>query len=191
MIRRFTGRALLCAITAVLCLAGCGEDKTDKDAARPDRTQDMAATFPATAPSAEKTVTDNVPGRIWADNPFFLRRKPYYHFDGHIIQDAKTFADLWRKWQSKPVPSVDFTRAFVIVATGSGYGVTRIVLQNREGDLKADVVRGSPSHAGFSWRIREVPSAGIRTINGKPLAARVVKAIGFRGQIPNWLCQAC
>src|SRR5262245_8649260 len=94
--------------------------------------------------------------------------------DGYIT-DAKAFEKLWKSWRKdEKVPEIDFKKKIVVITLSEGGpnkpGCTARLTD--EGDLVVTAVSTLIGGEAFGYSIGVYPSAGVKKVNGKALAAK-------------------
>lgn len=94
-----------------------------------------------------------------------------------FITDAKTFSKLWKAWRpGEAVPEIDFSKDMVIVGTADGPNLVIFEPKLQEdGDLKFVVASTRMFGPGFGYRMVKIAREGVKTVNGKSIAERVVQ----------------
>ncbi len=88
-----------------------------------------------------------------------------------FIVEAAGWEVLWRAWRrGEAVPSVDFSRHLILVATASGpnsVGCEPRLEPN--GNVRANAMSTLIGGPGFGYLLQCIPRAGVRAVNGRPL----------------------
>lgn len=88
------------------------------------------------------------------------------------ISTPQEFEELWKAWKlAGETPKVDFEKALVVVQTTSGSRLRVTVRLTDEGDLKVLGLATRDLRPGFRYVIVSVARDGVKTVEGKPLAA--------------------
>lgn len=105
-----------------------------------------------------------------------------------IVQNDTELQKLWKSWdQQGAAPKVDFSKDILVIVVSSGSIIMEISTKLDEtGDLK--VVAGSTRdlRPGFRYRMKAVKREGVKSVNGKALAAKPVLSgkVLFKGNAP-------
>lgn len=85
-----------------------------------------------------------------------------------VIVSQKSWEKLAQAWGIKNAPKVDFTQEILIVGTwkGSTFDITPMI---KDGDLTVSGFGTKDLREGFRWKVRSIPRAGIKTVQGRPL----------------------
>ncbi len=85
-----------------------------------------------------------------------------------VIVSHKSWEKLAQAWGIKGAPKVDFTQEILIVGTwkGSTFDITPMI---KDGDLTVSSFGTKDLREGFRWKVRSIPRAGIKTVQGRPL----------------------
>lgn len=88
------------------------------------------------------------------------------------ISGPKTFAALWRMWRTEEkIPQIDFAQKLVLVETVRGPNeVTLKPTIDAQGNLAVKATSTLVGGPGFGYAFGVVDRAGIKTVQGKPLA---------------------
>jgi hypothetical protein len=100
--------------------------------------------------------------------------------DTGYVADAKAWEKLWTAWRGKKaLPKIDFEKELVVVITASGSKLLAVVPVHKDGDLRFKVssrvvgVGPGPLDLGaFGYYFAVQPRKGLKTINGKLIAAK-------------------
>jgi hypothetical protein len=88
-----------------------------------------------------------------------------------LITNAKDWAGLQLAWGIKDPPKVDFTREMLVVATTNNDKLVIETDVDKAGDLHIRALdNGVETGGGFRYRIKAIDKAGIKTVEGVPLA---------------------
>lgn len=98
---------------------------------------------------------------------------------GDFIADADSLKKVWNAWRpDEEVPKVDFAKELIVVGIVSG---PNLVLMrpalDEQGDLKFSVAGTKKGGPGFGYLFLKISREGIKTVNGKPLAAGGVQGV--------------
>ena len=110
------------------------------------------------------------PSARWSGMPADEALKKLAPADG-FLADGEALEKVWKGWRpGEEVPKVDFAKDLIVVGVVNGPNnvLMRPALEET-GDLKfivAGTRRGGP---GFGYLLLQIPRAGIKTVNGKPL----------------------
>jgi hypothetical protein len=89
-----------------------------------------------------------------------------------FIISVEEFEKLWQAWKvSGPVPRVDFSKEFVLVATTRGSMLRFAAALDDEGNLRVGGIATRDLRPGFRYVIAVVSREGVKTVNGKELQA--------------------
>jgi hypothetical protein len=89
-----------------------------------------------------------------------------------VLTDAKSFAKLWTAWKIEgKVPDVDFAKNLVVVETTTGGRLRTSARLEANGNLKILGLATRDLRPGFRYEILVLPRSGVKTVNGKALAA--------------------
>ena len=85
-----------------------------------------------------------------------------------VVVSQKALAALWEKWKLKEkVPTVDFEKSFVVVATTRGSVLNLGGTLKDDGDLTVRAAASRDLRPGFRYAIGVTPR-GPKTVNSKP-----------------------
>jgi hypothetical protein len=86
-----------------------------------------------------------------------------------FITNPAELARLWQAWQIKgDVPSVDFSKYFILVATArSSVFKVRAIQVDEKGDLKTVVIATPDITRDYAIVITQVERAGVKTVHGQ------------------------
>jgi hypothetical protein len=89
-----------------------------------------------------------------------------------FILSAKDLEKVWQAWKVPgPAPEVDFTREFVLVATTPGSRLRLAATLDDKGNLQVMGMATRDLRPGFRYVMASVSREGVKTVNGKALAA--------------------
>lgn len=90
-----------------------------------------------------------------------------------LIQSDADLRTLWKSWaQTDAVPTVDFSRDILVIVVSSGSKIMAISTKLDEaGDLKVMAGSTRDLRPGFRFRMQAVKREGVKSVNGKALAA--------------------
>ena len=89
-----------------------------------------------------------------------------------FILSAKELEKLWRAWkETGPVPQVDFAKNLVVVSTTQGSILRFAATLDKQGNLQVAGLATRDLRPGFRYVIAVVSREGVKTVNGKKLAA--------------------
>ncbi len=92
-----------------------------------------------------------------------------------FLADAKTLETVWKAWRpNEEVPTVDFSKDIILV--GVVEGPNRVGIQpslDKNGDLRFVVIGTLVGGAGFGYLLLKVSRIGVKTVNLKPIFAKV------------------
>jgi len=89
-----------------------------------------------------------------------------------VIVSAQELEKLWQVWKVKgPVPQVDFAKEIVVVATTRGSRLRFGATLDEQGNLQVAGLATRDLRPGFRYVIAVVSREGVKTVNGKELAA--------------------
>lgn len=87
-----------------------------------------------------------------------------------VITSAKTLEKVWQAWKvAAKLPKIDFTKEIVILGTTRGSRLNLSARLDDRGDLQVLGLATRDLRPGFRYVIATVPSAGVKTVNKKPL----------------------
>jgi hypothetical protein len=90
--------------------------------------------------------------------------------DGRVA-DAKAFEKLWNAWKvGAKLPEIDFAKSAVFVTTTRGSRLNHGATLDDKGNLRVLSLSTRDLRPGFRYSIIVVPLAGVKAINGKPIA---------------------
>lgn len=89
-----------------------------------------------------------------------------------FILSAQEFEKLWQAWKvAGPVPQVDFAKNLVLVSTTQGSILRFGAILDNKGNLQIVGMATKDLRPGFRYVIALVSREGVKTVNGKKLAA--------------------
>jgi hypothetical protein len=89
-----------------------------------------------------------------------------------FILSAKELEKLWQTWKvTGPVPQVDFAKNLVVVSTTQGSRLRFAANLDKKGNLQVVGLATRDLRPGFRYVIAVVSREGVKTVNGKKLAA--------------------
>lgn len=89
-----------------------------------------------------------------------------------ILTDEESFAKIWNAWRpAEALPSIDFDKAVVLVATADGPNRMFASLRKVDGNVNAVFGSTKIGGPGFGYLLAVLPREGIKSINNQPLDA--------------------
>ena len=89
-----------------------------------------------------------------------------------FILSAQELKELWEAWKvASPVPQVDFAKNFVVVSTTRGSILRFGAILDKKGNLQIVGMATKDLRPGFRYVIAVISREGVKTVNGKKLAA--------------------
>ena len=89
-----------------------------------------------------------------------------------FILSTQELEKLWQAWKvASPVPQVDFAKNFVVVSTTRGSILRFGAILDKKGYLQIVGMATKDLRPGFRYVIAVVSREGVKTVNGKKLAA--------------------
>lgn len=89
-----------------------------------------------------------------------------------VVLSAPELEKLWQAWKvSGPVPKVDFDKKLVLVLTTRGSILRFAATLDDKGNLQVGGLATRDLRPGFRYVIAVVSREGVKTVNGKELAA--------------------
>jgi len=105
-----------------------------------------------------------------------------------LVQKDADLQMLWKSWgQKEAVPTVDFSRDILVIVVSKGSKIMAISTKLDEaGDLKAVAGSTRDLRPGFRFRMQAVKREGVKSVNGKALAAMPTLSgkVLFKGDAP-------
>jgi uncharacterized lipoprotein YbaY len=105
-----------------------------------------------------------------------------------LVQKDADLQMLWKSWgQKEAVPTVDFSRDILVLVVSKGSKIMAISTKLDEaGDLKAVAGSTRDLRPGFRFRMQAVRREGVKSVNGKVLAAMPTLSgkVLFKGDAP-------
>ena len=100
-----------------------------------------------------------------------------------FILSTREIEKLWQAWKVPgPVPQVDFSKELVLVATTRGSRLRLAATLDGKGNLQVGGVATRDLRPGFRYVITVVNREGVKTVNGKKLAAASSKSASQSAQ---------
>jgi len=120
------------------------------------------------------------PGLAWPDSkPTVARRLAVGRIDAEqqrrspkdgLVTGQNALAELWKVWKIKSeLPTVDFTKELVLVATSMGSAMSMTPMLSESGDLTVTIVATADVTQDYGFQVVAVSRAGVKTYKGKPL----------------------
>ncbi|PQO40211.1 hypothetical protein [Blastopirellula marina] len=95
-----------------------------------------------------------------------------------FVADAETWKKLWTAWRSEEeAPAIDFEKELVLVATVPGPNLVIMQPVLEDGDVKFRVGGTKIGGPGFGYKLMKFSRDGVKTVNGKPIAAAGVSGL--------------
>ena len=103
-----------------------------------------------------------------------------------VIVSAPELEKLWQAWKVPgPVPQVDFAKELVVVTTTRGSRLRFGATLDEQGNLQVAGMATRDLRPGFRYVIAVVSREGVKSVNGKELAAAAAKSSANPSQAKN------